>query len=84
MKTTPRIAKTCQNRLKTKIKSSYLEAVDQLRSPNDAASARKIVLLVLNPDYYFDPADIPVADVVYSYLATIEQPHFPIHCHIYS
>ena len=70
--------------LKTKIKSSYLEAVDQLRSPNDAASARKIVLLVLNPDYYFDPADIPVADVVYSYLATIEQPHFPIHCHIYS
>jgi hypothetical protein len=71
-------------RLKAKIKSSYFEALSQLRSPNDSASARKIVLLVLNPDYSFDPVDIPVADVVYSYLASIEQSDFPIHCHIYS
>jgi hypothetical protein len=70
--------------LKTKIERSYLEAVAQLRSPEDAGSARKIVLLVLTRDYYFDPSDKPVAEVVHSYLASIEQSDFPIHCHIYS
>jgi hypothetical protein len=68
--------------LKKKIQSSYLYAVSQLSAPEDANTARKIALLVLNPDYNFDPTDKPIAEQIGAYLGHIEQPSFEMICHI--
>ena len=68
--------------LKKKIQSSYLYAVSQLSAPEDANTARKIALLVLNPDYNFDPTDKPIAEQIGAYLDHIEQPSFEMICHI--
>lgn len=68
--------------LKKKIQSSYHYAVSQLSAPEDANTATKIALLVLNPDYNFDPTDKPIAEQIDAYLGHIEQPSFEMICHI--
>ena len=68
--------------LKNKIQSSYREAVSQLSAPDDAKTAKKIALLVFNPDYNFDPIDKPLEEPVRAYLIDIEKPSFEIICRI--
>ena len=69
-------------KLKKKIQSSYLHAVSQLSAPDDADTARKIALIVLDADYNFDPIDKPIAEQIRPYLGCIEKPSFEIICHI--
>jgi hypothetical protein len=70
--------------LKKKVQSAYLGAISQLAAPPDAQTAKKIVLLVLDADYTFDPIDRIVADVVGEYLGSIERPEFEIICRVHS
>ena len=59
-------------------------AIPQLAAPPNAQVAKKIVLLVLDADYTFDPIDKTVADAVREYLCLIERPDFDIICHVRS
>ena len=70
--------------LKKKIEKTYLGAIPQLAAPPNAQVAKKIVLLVLDADYTFDPIDKTVADAVREYLCLIERPDFDIICHVRS
>lgn len=70
--------------LKKKIEKTYLGAISQLIAPTDARAAKKIVLLVLDADYTFDPIDRTVADAVHNYLSSIERQEFEIICRVRS
>ena len=70
--------------LKKKIEDAYRGAISQLTAPPDAQAARKIVLLILDADYTFDPLDRTVADPVLVYLSLIERRDFEIICHVRS
>jgi hypothetical protein len=70
--------------LTKKIEDTYRGAISQLTTPPDAQGARKIVLLILDADYTFDPIDGTVADAVREYLSLIERRDFEIICHVHS
>jgi len=70
--------------LKKKIENTYLGAFSQLTAPVGARAAKKMVLLVIDADYTFDPIDRLVADVVGEYLGSIERPEFEIICRVHS
>jgi len=70
--------------LKKKIEDTYRGAISQLTTPPDAQGARRIVLLILDADYTFDPIDGTVADAVREYLSLIERRDFEIICHVHS
>jgi hypothetical protein len=70
--------------LKKKIEDTYLGAIPQLTAPPNAQVAKKIVLLVIDADYTFDPIDKTVGAAVLEYLCLIERPDFDIICHVRS
>jgi hypothetical protein len=70
--------------LKKKIEDAYRGAISQLTAPSDAQAPRKIVLLILDADYTFDPVDSRVAHAVLDYLNLIERGDFEIICHVRS
>jgi hypothetical protein len=69
-------------RMVRKLEDAYAKAQSQLGAMPDAATARKVVILVVNVDYHIAPFDGSVRDLIRRELERIEVPEYFIHCDV--